>query len=106
MIKTTETRIKFLNQAELEKLLAVTYPDDAFGGIERTLYLTAAMTGLRQGELIGLRWRDVAASRVPLRTVHGWATLTQRPPRSTRTINRPTRRQRRSTRHLLDTSWE
>jgi integrase len=31
----------------------------AFGSIEPTLYLTAAMTGLRQGELIGLRWRDV-----------------------------------------------
>jgi integrase len=27
--------------------------------MERVLYLTAAMTGLRQGELIGLRWRDV-----------------------------------------------
>jgi integrase len=59
VIKTTETRIKFLDQPELEKLLAVSYPADAFGSIEPTLYLTAAMTGLRQGELIGLRWRDV-----------------------------------------------
>ena len=59
VIKTTETRIKFLDQPELERLLATSYPDDAFGSIEPTLYLTAAMTGLRQGELIGLRWRDV-----------------------------------------------
>jgi integrase len=59
VIKSTETRIKFLDQPELEKLLALPYPDDAFGAIEPTLYLTAAMTGLRQGELIGLRWRDV-----------------------------------------------
>ena len=59
VIKKTETRIKFLDQPELEKLLALPYPDDAFGRIEPTLYLTAAMTGLRQGELIGLRWRDV-----------------------------------------------
>ena len=59
VIKTTETRIKFLEQPELEKLLALPYPGDAFGQIEPTLYLTAAMTGLRQGELIGLRWRDV-----------------------------------------------
>ncbi len=59
VIKSTETRIKFLDQPELEKLLALAYPDDAFGAIEPTLYLTAAMTGLRQGELIGLRWRDV-----------------------------------------------
>jgi integrase len=59
VIKATETRIKFLDQPELEKLLAVPYPNDAFGKIEPALYLTAAMTGLRQGELIGLRWRDI-----------------------------------------------
>ncbi len=59
VITATETRIKFLDQPELEKLLALPYPDEAFGAIEPTLYLTAAMTGLRQGELLGLRWRDV-----------------------------------------------
>jgi integrase len=58
-VKKTETRIQFLDQPELEQLLAAPYPDDAFGRIEPTLYLTAAMTGLRQGELLGLRWRDV-----------------------------------------------
>ena len=69
VIKTTETRIKFLDQAELEKLLALPYPDDAFGSIEPTLYLTAAMTGLRQGELIGLRWRDVDLDARKVRVV-------------------------------------
>jgi integrase len=59
VIKSTETRIKFIDQAELDRLLAVVYPDDAFGKVEGVLYLTAAMTGLRQGELLGLRWRDV-----------------------------------------------
>lgn len=59
VIKTTETRIKFLDQPELERLLDSAYPGDAFGGIEPTLYITAAMTGLRQGELLGLRWRDI-----------------------------------------------
>lgn len=59
VIKKTETRIKFLEQNELERVVSTSYPDDAFGSIEPTLYLTAAMTGLRQGELIGLRWRDV-----------------------------------------------
>jgi integrase len=59
VIKKTETRIKFLEQSELEKVISASYPDDAFGSIEPTLYLTAAMTGLRQGELLGLRWRDV-----------------------------------------------
>lgn len=45
VIKKTETRIQFLEQAEVEQLLAAPYPDDAFGRIEPTLYLTAAMTG-------------------------------------------------------------
>jgi integrase len=64
--QTSETRLRLLEPAELEALLAVDYPDDAFGRVERPLYLTAAMTGLRQGELMGLRWRDVdvAARRV------------------------------------------
>jgi integrase len=29
------------------------------GVVERPLYLMAAMTGMRQGELLGLRWRDL-----------------------------------------------
>jgi integrase len=41
-------------------------PDDVLGSVEAPLYLTAAMTGLRQGELIALRWIDVdrSASRI------------------------------------------
>ncbi len=69
VIKKTETRIQFLDQAEVEKLLAVPYPEDAFGHIEPTLYLTAAMTGLRQGELLGLRWRDVDFAARKVRVV-------------------------------------
>ncbi len=69
VIKKTETRIQFLEQAEVEALLAAPYPDDVFGGIEPTLYLTAAMTGLRQGELLGLRWRDCDFSARKVRVV-------------------------------------
>jgi integrase len=69
VIKTTETRIKFLDQPELEQLIASPYPGDAFGGIEPTLYLTAAMTGLRQGELLGLRWRDIDLEARKVRVV-------------------------------------
>lgn len=60
--------IRFLDQAELEALLRAV-PDDHLGSTERVLYLTAAMTGLRQGELLGLRWRDIdwSAGKVRVR---------------------------------------
>lgn len=51
--------IRYLTQPELIGVLERGVPDDDRGVIERPLYLMAAMTGLRQGELLGLRWRDV-----------------------------------------------
>jgi integrase len=44
-------------------------PSDDLGRVERPMYLAAAMTGMRQGELLGLRWRDVdwSARRVRVR---------------------------------------
>lgn len=50
--------IRFLDSNELEALIRAV-PDDTLGGMERVLYLAAAMTGLRQGELVALRWRDI-----------------------------------------------
>ena len=50
--------IRFLDVQELEALFAAT-PTDARGTTERVLYLTAAMTGLRRGELLALRWQDI-----------------------------------------------
>jgi integrase len=53
-----DPEIRFLNHDELEALLDAT-PDDLLGPVERVLYLAAAMTGMRRGELLALRWRDV-----------------------------------------------
>jgi integrase len=44
-------------------------PPDVLGPVLRVLILAAAMTGLRQSELLGLRWRDVdwVAQRIRVR---------------------------------------
>ncbi|MCW3039049.1 MAG: site-specific integrase [Solirubrobacterales bacterium] len=68
-LRKTETRIQFLDQQSLDALVAAPYPADAFGRVEPSLYLTAAMTGLRQGELLGLRWRDVDFQASKVRVV-------------------------------------
>jgi integrase len=50
--------IRFLSPEELEALLRAV-PNDALGPTDHALYMLAAMTGLRQGELVALRWRDI-----------------------------------------------
>lgn len=58
-------RVRFLQPDELDAVIRAA-PDDELGPTERALYLCAAMAGLRQGELLGLRWVDVdwTASRI------------------------------------------
>ncbi|MGZ4235303.1 MAG: tyrosine-type recombinase/integrase, partial [Solirubrobacteraceae bacterium] len=50
--------IRFLDEDEVEALLRAV-PDTEFGRLQRVLYLAAVMTGMRQGELLALRWADV-----------------------------------------------
>jgi integrase len=64
-----DTDIRFLMMEEVEALLRAVPADDPLEPTDRVLYLTAVMTGLRQGELLGLRWRDIdwSAGRVRVR---------------------------------------
>ena len=50
--------IRFLEHEEVEALLRAV-SGDAMSVVDRPLYLVAVTCGLRQGELIALRWRDV-----------------------------------------------
>lgn len=50
--------IHYLALEEVDALLRAV-PGDRLGPTEQALYLTAAMTGLRQGELVALRWADI-----------------------------------------------
>ena len=52
--------IRFLTEAELVALLeAVDIDEEPLGHTDWAMFLTAALTGLRQSELLGLQWRDV-----------------------------------------------
>ena len=85
--------IRFLDMSEVEALLRAT-PSDKLGEMERVLYITAVMTGLRQGELVGLRWLDVdwVVGLIRVRrnyTRKEWGTPKSR--RSTRAVPMPER---------------
>ena len=60
--------IRFLTPAEVEAVIAAV-PEGSDRLLERALFRTAAMAGLRVGELLALRWRDVdwTAARIRVR---------------------------------------
>ncbi len=82
------TEIRFLTLDEIDALIANARPG-MFQAIDRAIFLTAAMTGLRKGELAALRWRDVdwVAGRIRVRQnyVRG-AFGTPKSKRSTRSV--------------------
>jgi integrase len=86
---------RFLDLSELEAILRVLEQSDApMAATDRVIYLTAAAAGLRQGELLGLRWRDIdwVAEKIRVRQsyVKGqWTTPKSR--RSSRAVPLATR---------------
>jgi integrase len=50
--------IRFLTVTELEEILAAT-PATPLGRVDRLVFLTAAMTGMRRGEVVAVRWQDI-----------------------------------------------
>jgi integrase len=98
----TDADIRFLDEAELAALLravdellaAVRDPESGrteraealrrVYRLDRVLYLTAAMTGLRQGELLGLRWRDIDWTTSRVRVRRAWVRGEMGTPKSKR----------------------
>jgi integrase len=68
VVRRDNLDIRFLEPAEIEALLRAV-PDNDYGRVHRALYLAAVMTGMRQGELLALRWMDVdwSAQRIRVR---------------------------------------
>jgi integrase len=60
--------VRYLDPDELEAVLRAIEPGD-FGRVHRAIILAAAMSGLRMGELLALRWLDVdwQAQRIRVR---------------------------------------
>jgi len=99
--------IHFLDREELEALLRAT-EDDLLGPTDHSLWLTAAMTGLRQGELAGLRWCDVdwTARLVRVRRSYSrgqWTTPKSR--RSSRAVPMADRVAAELERHFQDSAY-
>jgi integrase len=62
--------ISFLTGAEIETLLDNVVTGE-WASLDRVLYLTAAQTGFRQGELIALRWSDIDFEARRVRVTRG-----------------------------------
>ena len=77
--------IRFLEREELEALLRAA-ADDYLGSLDRVLWLTAAMTGLRRGELAALRWRDVDWTARVIRVRRSYSRGQWSTPKSRRSI--------------------
>jgi integrase len=75
--------IRYLTIEELEAVVRAV-PNDDLGPTERVLYLTAAMTGMRRGELVALRWRDVDWTSAVIRVRRSFSDGEFGPPKSRR----------------------
>jgi integrase len=80
--------IRFLTLEEVDALVE-NAREGLFQALDRAMYRTAAMTGLRQGELLALRWRDVDWTAARIRVRQNWVLGefgTPKSKRSTRSV--------------------
>jgi len=65
-------KIRWLTPEDVQALIRAA-PHDDFGRIEAPLYLVAAWTGLREGELFALRWQNVDFGAGLIRVRESWS---------------------------------
>lgn len=75
--------IRYLTMEEVEAVLRA-LPEDDLGRVERPLYLAAVMTGMRRGELLGLRWGDIDWEAKRIRVRRNYVRGEFAPPKSRR----------------------
>jgi integrase len=78
------TEVRWLSLDEVD--LLVNAASGEFKTIDRAIYVTAAMTGLRQGELLGLRWSDVDWTASRIRVRRAWVRKECTTPKSRRAV--------------------
>lgn len=108
------TEIRFLTRDEIERVLQAA-PDTTAPKAERDqwpavrlLILTAALTGMRMGELRGLRWQDLDYGAMKIRVRHAYLRGKLSPPksrRSTRAIPLASRLLTELEQHHRTTVW-
>ncbi len=82
------TEIRYLTLPQVDRLLAHIRPGP-FAHLDRAIFTTAVMTGLRKGELVALRWRDVdwEARRIRVRRSYTYGEFgTPKSKRSSRSV--------------------
>jgi integrase len=89
-VRRDET-IRFLTQTELERVLAAPPPHAAqaerdWWPVVRLLVLTAAMTGMRVGELRALRWEDLDMAAMKVRVRQSYVRGEYGSPKSRRSV--------------------
>ena len=80
------TEVRFLSQEELIAVVEQGVRGSSWELVERALYLMAAMTGLRQGELLGLRWIDLDMRALKVRVRQAYVRGEFKAPKSRRGV--------------------
>lgn len=79
---TAQSEIAYLQPEELDALLRAVDLDSTYGSTDRALYATAMKAGLRQGELLALRWRNVDWTAARIRVRLSFDRIEDGPPKS------------------------